>query len=398
MEKIRQELRRIKPWILVLSYAAILSLVVLNFDRIMGFLHLMLVNLNTLFYGIIMAFVLNLPMVRVEHFIKKYFPKDKFIYKHARGFSICAAIIFVCLVFGIVLMVVIPELMTSFFRLVSNAGNYFNEFMANIVNLLNRFHIDEGIINDIKAFDFDSLLKLFGFDYSKILQQITDIVLDTGTQAIWQFVNFGSYLFYLFMGFMVSLYMLGSKEKLINQMKKMVIALFPKKIADEILRMADISNGIFSDFVGGKLVESVVVGVLVYVLMLVCQLPYAILIAVMCGISTIIPVIGSLVATIIACFILLTINPLYAIVFFIIYQIVQNVDGNFIYPKFIGKGLGLPPIWIVVSVLFFSGVFGAYGLGVIGMVIAVPLTACIYTFGSEYINYRIRKKSDNPEE
>ena len=102
--------------------------------------------------------------------------------------------------------------------------------------------------------------------------------------------------------------------------------------------------------------------------------------------------ISFIIAMVIACFILLTINPLQSLLFIVIFQLVLNIDGNIIYPKFIGKGLGLPAIWIVVSVLFFSGFFSAYGMGVVGMLIAVPFTACVYTFFSEYIHHRLKRK------
>ena len=152
------------------------------------------------------------------------------------------------------------------------------------------------------------------------------------------------------------------------------------------------SNDIFKDFVGGKLIEVIIVGVMVYVSMIIFKLPFALLISCLCAIMTIIPVVGSLIATIIACLLLASDNIFYALGFFVIYQIVQNLDGNLIYPKIIGKSLGLPALWILVSVLFFGGLFGA-----VGMLIAVPFTACIYTFFTDFINYRLKVKKKNGE-
>ena len=392
MNKFKEELKKVKSWLIIISYAGLMGLLVLNFGVVVDFLHLVIVNLNALFYGLIFAFVLNIPMGFIEKLIHKYLDKNNFIYRHSRGISITLAVIFLFAVISLVLMVLIPELVTSFARLISNANSYFNDFMKGIINIMNNLHVDPNLINDVKAFDFNSLMDLLGLDYSNILSEISDILLHTGLETITQIANFGSYLFYICMGFMIAMYMLGSKEKLITQMKKTTKALFSKDISDEILRIADISNEIFRDFVGGKFVEVCVVGVMVYLLMIVFRMPYAILIAVMCGVSAVIPVVGSMVAMVIACFILLTINPLQSLLFIVIFQLVLNIDGNIIYPKFIGKGLGLPAIWIVVSVLFFSGFFSAYGMGVVGMLIAVPFTACVYTFFSEYIHHRLKRK------
>ncbi len=388
MERFKEELKKIKPLLLLATYVGVLFVLLANIDDVIYYIGLIITYLNPFFYGLIIAFVLNLPMIKIEKLAYKYLKKDSFILKHIRGISIVISVIIVSIIIGIVMMMVLPELFSSFIRLVQNLESYFNSAVANILDLLAYFHIESTTLETI---NFEDVLKTLGLDYTQILSTISNLALGTGAEVINSISNIGSTLFNLFMGFMISLYMLGSKEALLRKSKLAVKALLPDDVADEILRICDVSNEIFKDFVGGKLVESIVVGVLVYLLMLVFNVPYAILIATLCGVVTIVPVVGSLIATIIACLLLLSINPLQSLIFFIIYQVVMNVDGNFIYPKFIGKSLGLPAIWILVSVLFFGSL-----LGPLGMLIAVPLTASIYTLLGEHIIKRLKKKGIDP--
>lgn len=388
MERFKEELKKIKPLLLLASYVGLLFVVLGNIEFVLYYAGLIITYLNPFFYGLIIAFVLNIPMIKIEKLAYAHFKKDSFILKHIRGISITLSVILALIIISIVMMMVLPELFTSFVRLVQNSENYFNSAIDNILKLLAYFHIESPTLETI---NFNDVLKSLGLDYSQILSTLSSFAIGTGAEVLNRLTNIGSTLFNLFMGFMISLYMLGSKEALIRKTKLAVKALIPDDIADEILRICDVSNEIFKDFVGGKLVESIVVGVLVYVLMIICGVPYAILIATLCGVVTVVPVVGSLIATIIACLLLLSINPLQSLIFFIIYQVVMNVDGNFIYPKFIGKSLGLPAIWILVSVLFFGSL-----LGPLGMLIAVPLTASIYTLLGEHIIKRLKKKGIDP--
>ena len=288
------------------------------------------------------------------------------------------------------IMFILPELSESIIRLINNLANYFNSLIGNINQFLDYLHVDTENLNNVKL---ENLLNSLGLDYASIIQNASSALIGgTGDILSKQIGYVGNLLFDIFMGFVVSMYLLGSKENLIRQFKKVIVAIFSHDIASYILRICRVSNDIFKDFVGGKLIEVIIVGLMVYVSMIIFKLPFALLISCLCAIMTIIPVVGSLIATIIACLLLASDNIFYALGFFVIYQIVQNLDGNLIYPKIIGKSLGLPALWILVSVLFFGGLFGA-----VGMLIAVPFTACIYTFFTDFINYRLKVKKKNGE-
>lgn len=390
MKNIKDELLKVKPWLIVISFAALMVFIVINFGAIINILGIVFSNLNVLFYGLVMAFVMNIPMVKIENAILNNTSDESIIRKFKRGISITLSAILFIAVITMLIMFILPELSESIIRLINNLANYFNSLIGNINQFLDYLHVDTENLNNVKL---ENLLNSLGLDYASIIQNASSALIGgTGDVLSKQIGYVGNLLFDIFMGFVVSMYLLGSKENLIRQFKKVIVAIFSHDIASYILRICRVSNDIFKDFVGGKLIEVIIVGLMVYVSMIIFKLPFALLISCLCAIMTIIPVVGSLIATIIACLLLASDNIFYALGFFVIYQIVQNLDGNLIYPKIIGKSLGLPALWILVSVLFFGGLFGA-----VGMLIAVPFTACIYTFFTDFINYRLKVKKKNGE-
>ncbi|MDD6005635.1 MAG: AI-2E family transporter [Firmicutes bacterium] len=390
MKNIKDELLKVKPWLIVISFAALMVFIVINFGAIINILGIVFSNLNVLFYGLVMAFVMNIPMVKIENAILNNTSDESIIRKFKRGISITLSAILFIAVITMLIMFILPELSESIIRLINNLANYFNSLIGNINQFLDYLHVDTENLNNVKL---ENLLNSLGLDYASIIQNASSALIGgTGDILSKQIGYVGNLLFDIFMGFVVSMYLLGSKENLIRQFKKVIVAIFSHDIASYILRICRVSNDIFKDFVGGKLIEVIIVGLMVYVSMIIFKLPFALLISCLCAIMTIIPVVGSLIATIIACLLLASDNIFYALGFFVIYQIVQNLDGNLIYPKIIGKSLGLPALWILVSVLFFGGLFGA-----VGMLIAVPFTACIYTFFTDFINYRLKVKKKNGE-
>lgn len=390
MKNIKDELLKVKPWLIVISFAALMVFIVINFGAIISILGIVFSNLNVLFYGLVMAFVMNIPMVKIENAILNNTSDESIIRKFKRGISITLSAILFIAVITMLIMFILPELSESIIRLINNLANYFNSLIGNINQFLDYLHVDTENLNNVKL---ENLLNSLGLDYASIIQNASSALIGgTGDILSKQIGYVGNLLFDIFMGFVVSMYLLGSKENLIRQFKKVIVAIFSHDIASYILRICRVSNDIFKDFVGGKLIEVIIVGLMVYVSMIIFKLPFALLISCLCAIMTIIPVVGSLIATIIACLLLASDNIFYALGFFVIYQIVQNLDGNLIYPKIIGKSLGLPALWILVSVLFFGGLFGA-----VGMLIAVPFTACIYTFFTDFINYRLKVKKKNGE-
>ncbi len=326
MKNIRDELLKVKPWLIVISFAALMVFIVINFGAIINILGIVFSNLNVLFYGLVMAFVMNIPMVKIENAILNNTSDESIVRKFKRGISITLSAILFIAVITMLIMFILPELSESIIRLINNLANYFNSLIGNINQFLDYLHVDTENLNNVKL---ENLLNSLGLDYASIIQNASSALIGgTGDILSKQIGYVGNLLFDIFMGFVVSMYLLGSKENLIRQFKKVIVAIFSHDIASYILRICRVSNDIFKDFVGGKLIEVIIVGLMVYVSMIIFKLPFALLISCLCAIMTIIPVVGSLIATIIACLLLASDNIFYALGFFVIYQIVQNLSKD----------------------------------------------------------------------
>lgn len=384
MRKIKEELRDLKPKLLLISFAVVLFFVAIRFDDILGLASRLLSYLSPLVIAIGLAFALNVPMRRIEKFINSHSKDGSVFRRFSRGIAIVGAIVIVVVLFVFLGMIVVPEFFASIGNFFLNLSVYINNISENIYSVLKYFNIDyEQITNS----QIENFFNSIGLNYSDILKQASNWILGTGQGTVDYIMATGNYLFMLMMSFTISIYLLASKETFIRQLKKVTLAIFPSDIAEDIFDSSKVANDIFSNFIGGKCVECVVVGVMVYAIMAVFKMPFAILIACLCGALTIISVFGSLVATIIGCLLLLSVNIWYPIFFFFIYWFVQIVDGNFIYPNYIGSNMGLPAVWILTSVLVFGSVYGF-----IGALLAAPTTACLYTFFANYINKKLNNK------
>ena len=384
MDKIKTELRQLKPKLIIVTYAVGLLLLVINFNSIMGFVGRLLSYFSPLFWAIGLAFALNVPMTAIEKFIRTHTKENNILRRFSRILAIVGAIVIVVVLLFFLGMVVLPEFFASIGNIFLNLTSFINSLADNIASVLSYFNIDVGQLSNA---EIEKILNGMGLDYSMMIKEASNWILGTGQGAFDYLVATGNSLFMFFMAFTISIYLLASKEKFICQIKKIILAIFPYDLAEDILNGAQVANDIFANFIGGKCVECVVVGVMVYILLALVNIPFAILIACLCGALTIIPVFGSLVATIIGCLLLLSVNLLYPFVFFLLYWLVQIIDGNFIYPKFIGSNMGLPAVWILTSVLVFGSMYG-----VLGALLAAPTTACLYTFFSNYIHKRLRLK------
>ena len=198
--------------------------------------------------------------------------------------------------------------------------------------------------------------------------------------------NVTTTLINLGMGIVVSVYLIGCKDKLIFQSKKLCYAYVPQKAVPKVMEIADLSNNIFGKFVYGKILDSMIVGVLCFIGMSILNIEYALLISVIIGITNIIPVFGPFLGAIPSIFILLMIDPFQAIWFTIFILALQQLDGNVIGPKILGNSIGISGFWIMASVIVGGGLFGF-----LGMLLAVPVFATFYVLFSRMVNNRLVK-------
>ena len=322
--------------------------------------------------GLAIAFVLNVLVNVIE---KKWLKNWKVsaTTKRAVGLIIALTIIIGFIVF--LLFLIIPNLQNTIAIFADNIPIY-NE---NLQALLNSWGIDANIINEVVE-----ALKALGDSASSYIQENSNQVLETtlgiATNVVTGFIN-------ITIGLVFAIYFLAQKEKISGQVANLMKAYLPNKVNQKITDIALLSNKIFSNFVGGQCIEALIIGFLCFLGMLILRLPYASTISVLVGFTALIPVFGAFIGTIIGAFLIFMISPLQALIFVIFILVLQQLEGNLIYPKIVGKSVGLPGIWVLVAVTI-----GASINGILGMLLSVPIVSIIYSIVATNVRYRLKEK------
>lgn len=387
MEKFKKEISFLKPWLILTSYAVILIFLMINFNSILTAINKYLILLNPLLMAIAISYVLNIPMKEIEKNILKRIKPNGIIHKNLRGISISLTLLLTIVILGFFGYIIIPQLIVSIVSLVNNLSNILNSIVNNTDAILKFFNLNP-LDFEFSSAGINNFLNQFGLDVNKILNSLTGFVGLTSQSFLNYISKFVVTSANWFLAFMLSLYLLTGKETFIRQTKKIIAAIFSNKTTNRIMRYAQISNNVFSSFVTGQLVEALIIGILIYVALLITNMPYSLLIAAMASVLALVPVLGATIACIVGFLLVLSVSPIKAIWFVIIYQVIQQIEGTLIYPKVVGESVGLPGIWTLLSIIVFGGMYG-----VIGMLFAVPLTAIVYTTGSYLINKALDKKN-----
>ena len=323
--------------------------------------------------GLGVAFVLNVLVNVVE---KKWLKNWKASAMTKRAVSLIVALTMVIGFFVFLLFLIIPNLQNTIAIFADNIPAY----TKNLQELLNSLGIDTNIINEISE-----VFKSLGDSASNYIVENSNQVLETtlgiATNVVTGFIN-------VTIGIVFAIYFLAQKEKISGQVDNLMHAYLPEKIIVKIQDIASLSNKIFSNFVGGQCIEAIIIGFLCFLGMLILRLPYASTISVLVGFTALIPVFGAFIGTIIGAFLIFMISPLQALIFIIFILVLQQLEGNLIYPKVVGKSVGLPGIWVLVAVTI-----GASINGVLGMLLSVPIASIIYSTMVTNIRYRLKEKN-----
>lgn len=362
--------KRLKNNLLLATYTVVLAYILLNLSTIGTALGGILSIIGPFIVAICMAFVLNIPMKKVENTIlKKY---------NGRGKRSIAILLTFIIIIGVIigLMVfIIPQLTESVDTLAKSIPSYMRSFENMMNEHMSSLKILDDVWKEIMAM-WKDIFQVLGQVTGTLLTQILDITIGL-TSTI---VNF-------FLALIFAIYMLASKEKLCLQCKKIIYAFNKEKTADKIMDIAGIANLKFSKFIAGQCIEAVIIGMLCFIAMLICRMPYALLISTIVGATAIIPIFGALVGTIPGAFIILMIDPMKALWFIILIIVVQQLEGNIIYPKVVGSSIGLSGIWVMLAVLV-----GGTTFGIPGILIGIPLLGVVYTVLGEVVNNKLKKK------
>ena len=327
------------------------------------------------------AFVINVPMSFLE---KKIFGKtkdgNKVGKKLARPISLLLTIILAVGVIALVMFGVIPQLTRTMGSLMISIAN----FVPQMQNWIREFsHNNQEIMKLVNQVQFnpDQAIK-WGIS---ILGSGAGNMMNTTMSAVGSIVSgFATF----FIAFSFACYILFQKEKLYIQIRKIFFAFIPRKKAEAFLKICSLTYRTFANFLTGQCVEAVILGSMFVVTLSILKMPYALLIGTLIAFTALIPIFGAFIGCAVGCFLIFMVSPKQAILFIIVFLILQQIEGNLIYPHVVGGSVGLPSIWVLAAVTI-----GGNLMGIVGMLIFIPLVSVLYTIFREFVYLRLKEKN-----
>lgn len=347
-------------------------------------------GVNTIIFpfvlGACIAFILNIPMTIIE---KKFFLRKekrktkKNINKEKknklRPLSIIMSFILILAVIALIVLVVIPELINIVNMFIEQIPQIYEKVQEILQTIIDRYPVINEQISSI-SFDFTNL----DDSVMKTLQTIVASVLSSSFDIIIGIVN-GTVN--LVVATIFAIYVLLQKEKLSNQIKKLLFAYLLEERATKIIEIGKVSNEAFNNFITGQFSEALILGTLCCIGMLVLQIPYAVTVGIIIAFTALIPVVGAFIGAGIAVILILPASIIKAGIFIIFLIILQQIEANIIYPKVVGNSVGLPGLWVLVAITIGSGV-----MGIIGILISIPIASILYTLTRRTVNKRLEQK------
>lgn len=356
--------------------------------KISNFISSAISLLSPFLIGFCMAYVVNLllrPLEGFWQFIWKKLKNKKLVTKLKRPICLTLSFLIVLGAFFALAFMVVPALkdtVISFADKVPQYAKTLEQWYGSTVDFFARYNFE---------------LPEITLDITKVTGLITNVMGSYGENMLNTTFNFtasiASAVLNLILGIVFSIYVLAQKEKLGRQANKIIYALFRKEKAEKIIDFAVLTDDIFTKFVTGQLTEACIIGVLCFIGMLIFGMPYAGIISVLIGFTALIPMFGAFIGTGIGAFLILLESPIKALWFVVFIIVLQQLEGNLIYPRVVGKSVGLPGIWVLTAVTVGGGMFG-----IIGMLFSVPVCSVLYVIFRKYVNKKTAKVDLLPKE
>ena len=356
----------LKNMIILVTYIAGLILCLIYFKNIMGFIGQLIGIIKPFIIGFVLAFIFNIPM---KYFIKKL-PIQK--EKTKKLVAAILSILLVFLVLTLIIMVVLPQVIENVRMLPS--------IFAQIEEWLNYFLIEVHLSADV-------MVKIEKFQQN--LGQTILAKLSTWVPSIALGVShYTTTIVNIFMGFVMAVYMLLSKDKLLKQVKRVGNAFLSDQQFRQVNEVLRLTSKTFENFLAGQLTESVIIGVLCYIGCVILDIPYASIAAVVIGFTNIIPYFGPIIGAVLSSVLIIFVSPIKAVIFLIFSTLLQQFESNLIYPHVVGSSVGLSALWVLFAVSAGGGMFG-----IPGMVFGLPTFSVIYELMRRWTNQRLKEKN-----
>lgn len=369
---------------IVIAASIVLMLLLTKLPAFLAFCKAFLKTLSPVVYGLIIAYLLHPIVDRVSLFLtprmQKIIKKPEKAANLSLTVGIMVALIVAVLIVWALIAMILPQLIDSIATIIGNLPMYYETLSGWVLKFIEDTpelqNITEGLMEQI-------------YDYlSNFLQNVLlpkmQTALITVTSSV---VSLLKGMLNLIIGVIISIYLLAGKKKFLAQTKKLIYAVMGRKKGGMVLNVCNFANRAFGGFIGGKIVDSAIIGVLCFIGLTCLKMPYTPLLSVFVGVTNVIPFFGPFIGAIPSALLLLVIDPIKCIYFIIFIIVLQQLDGNVIGPLILGDATGLSSIWVVVAILVFGSL-----LGIPGMIIGVPLFAVIYKIIREVINYVLEKR------
>lgn len=361
----------------LLLLAAVLVLVLMYSEKIYEIFVFVVGIIKPFLYGGVIAFVVNMPLCAIERFIDKHC-KGKHVAKWKRPVGILGSLLFLTLAVVLGVYIVLPQLGKT----IAELGNKIPQFLNQAYSRLERISVDYPQLQTyLEQFDYKQI------DWQSLANSLMDFLKNGMTNMLSSTVSIaGSIIGGIvngFISFVFALYILGQKETLSRQCRRILSAYTSEKTNNKVLKVCSLLYRNFTNFISGQCKEAVILGLLFVIAMTLFRMPYAVLVGVLIAFTALIPVVGAFIGCFVGAFLILVDNPMMAMWFVVMFLVIQQLEGNLIYPKVVGSSVGLPSIWVLAAVSIGGSLFG-----VAGMLVFIPLLSTVYMLLRDSVNER----------
>ncbi len=363
---------------LVIAASVLFFAAVMNFSDIWAFICKIAGIMTPFFYGFALAYLINPVLHFFEDKVLVKLSGGKMKPKLRRGVGILLAYILVFALISIFLWVVIPQVGASVYGIVKNVPDLItnaDKYVSETLGSLKRIELPSEISGKITSIIEELLIAI-----TELLKNIVPQIIYTTKQITSAVVN-------TIVGIIISVYLLFSKEKFFAQIKKTLSAFLPADKVKHMTELAHSSHNIFSGFISGKILDSLIIGIICFIGMSIFNMPYAMLISVIVGVTNVISYFGPFIGAIPSIVLIMFVDPLTALGFAVFILVLQQFDGNILGPKILGDSTGISAFWVIFSVMLFGGLYGF-----LGMFLGVPVFAVFYAVICANVEYRLKNK------
>ena len=369
----------------LIAFAALCLAASQHIDAVGSAVQFLISMLSPFLIGAAIAFILNVLLRFIEDTLFSSAKAQKHISATLRrGISLLLTFITVAVVIALLVLVIVPQLTSTIAGLSVTIQDFISRIIAWGQEI---FANDPELLRWLNSLSIDWR----SIDWQNILNKVVNFLKSGAGNVLNSTISVAKGFFNgittAFVAVVFSCYLLLQKEKLALQFRKIFFALLPNKAAARVIDICALSQRIFSSFITGQCLEAVILGLMFFVTMMVLGMPYALLVGCLITVTALIPIVGAFIGCGVGAFLILMVSPMKALIFVIVFLILQQIEGNLIYPHVVGNSVGLPSIWVLAAVSI-----GGSLMGVFGMLTFIPLVSVIYTLFREFVYQKLDDK------